>query len=174
MYIYFFDEDFGVHAQEIYDRPQWPSKPLFYVCISSKTDHSAAPSGCENVFVLIPLAPNLEDTEELRKKYYGIVMDRLEKLTGQTIRDFVTYKRSFAHKDFEADYHAYKGNAYGLANVLQQTAVLKPSLRSKKIRNFFYTGQLTTPGPGVPPSLISGQVVAELICKVDGLKGFMG
>jgi phytoene desaturase len=159
----FFDEDFAVHAQEIYDEPKWPSKPLFYVCVSTKTDESGAPEGCENVFVLIPLAPDLEDTEELREKYYHIVMDRLENLTGQSVRDAVIYKRSFAHRDFQSDYHAYKGNAYGLANILKQTAVLKPSLKNKKIKNFFYTGQLTTPGPGVPPSLISGQVVANLI-----------
>lgn len=161
----FFDEDFDQHAHEIYQDPQWPSKPLFYVCAPSITDESVAPEGCENLFVLIPLAPDLEDTEPIREKYYDIVMERLEKLTGQEIRPHVTYKRSYAHKDFKKDYHAYKGNAYGLANTLWQTAFLKPKLKSKKVRNLFYTGQLTTPGPGVPPSLISGQVVAKEIAK---------
>ena len=161
----FFDEDFDQHAIEIYDEPQWPSKPLFYVCCNSKTDPSAAPAGMENVFVLIPLAPDLEDTEAQREKYYQIVMERLEKHTGQSIRDAVVYKRSFAHRDFVKDYHAFKGNAYGLANTLLQTAFLKPKLKSKKVANLFYTGQLTTPGPGVPPSLISGQVVAREVQK---------
>jgi phytoene desaturase len=153
------------HAYEIYEKPQWPSEPLFYVCVTSKSDDTAAPEGCENVFVLIPLAPDLEDTEELREKYYHIVMDRLEDLTGQSVRDAVVYKRSYAHRDFKADYNAYKGNAYGLANTLLQTAFLKPKLKHKKVSNFYFTGQLTTPGPGVPPSLISGQVVANELFK---------
>lgn len=163
----FFDEDFNRHAIEIYDDPQWPSKPLFYLCAPSVTDASVAPPDCENLFLLIPLAPGLDDdTEERRAYYYNLVMDRLEDLTGQNIREHVVYKRSFAHKEFKEDYHAFKGNAYGLANTLMQTAFLKPKLKSKKVNNLFYAGQLTTPGPGVPPSLISGQVVAEEVSKI--------
>ncbi|MFN7116900.1 MAG: phytoene desaturase family protein [Saprospiraceae bacterium] len=161
----FFDEDFTQHAVEIYENPQWPSKPLFYVCAPSLTDPSVAPEGCENLFILIPVAPDLEDTEAMREHYFKVVMDRFENLTGQNIRNHIIYKRSFAHRDFKNDYHAYKGNAYGLANTLLQTAFLKPRLRSKKVKNLFYTGQLTTPGPGMPPSLISGQVVANEIIK---------
>jgi phytoene desaturase len=161
----FFDRDFKRHAHEIYEDPKWPSDPLFYVCVPSKTDDTVAPKGCENLFVLIPLAPDLEDTEELREKYYDMVMERLENLTGQTVRESVIYKRSYAHRDFKSDYNAFKGNAYGLANTLLQTAFLKPKLKHKKIDNLFFTGQLTTPGPGVPPSLISGQVVATEILK---------
>ncbi|MEO1628638.1 MAG: phytoene desaturase family protein, partial [Bacteroidota bacterium] len=156
----FFDEDFQQHAIDIYEEPRWPEKPLFYACCPSQSDPSVAPEGCENLFLLVPLAPDLEDTDELREKYYHIVMERLEKLTGQSVRDAVVYKRSFAHRDFKSDYNAFKGNAYGLANTLMQTAFLKPKMKSNKVSNLFYTGQLTTPGPGVPPSLISGQVVA--------------
>jgi len=161
----FFDESFEQHAIEIYDDPQWPSKPLFYVSVTSQTDPSVAPEGCENVFVLIPVAPDLKDGESIRDKYYNLVMERLEKLTGQRIREHVIYKRSYAHEEFINDYHAFKGNAYGLANTLKQTAVLKPSIQNKSLKNLYYTGQLTTPGPGVPPSLISGQVVAKEVLK---------
>ncbi len=161
----FFDTDFKQHAIEIYDQPQWPSNPLFYVCAPSVTDASVAPAGCENLFILIPLAPDLEDSEALRAQYFEVVMTRLENLTGQEIRKHIVYQRSFAHNDFKQDYNAYKGNAYGLANTLLQTAFLKPRLRSRKVSNLFYTGQLTTPGPGMPPSLISGQVVAKEIAK---------
>ena len=161
----YFDENFNLHAQEIYETPKWPSKPLFYASMPSKTDDSIAPEGCENLFILIPLAPNLEDTEALREKYYDMVMERLEKWTKQDIRSHVIYKRSFAHNDFKSDYNAFKGNAYGLANTLLQTAFLKPKLKSKKVANLWFTGQLTTPGPGVPPSLISGKVVANDIFK---------
>lgn len=162
----FFDEDFDRHAKEIYTSPQWPSKPLFYVSVTSKTDSTVAPEGCENLFLLMPVAPGLaEDGEEIRERYYHLMMDRLEKLTEQDIRSHVVYKRSYAHSDFISDYHAFKGNAYGLANTLKQTAILKPSLRSKKVSNLYYTGQLTVPGPGVPPALISGEVVANEVAK---------
>ncbi|MDX1904836.1 MAG: phytoene desaturase family protein [Thermonemataceae bacterium] len=161
----FFDEDFGLHSHEIYTDPQWPSKPLFYVSVPSKTDASVAPEGTENVFILVPVAVGLEDTEEIRERYYHLVMDRFEALIGQNIRDAVIFKRSYAHKEFSSDYHSFKGNAYGLANTLLQTAILKPSLKSKKVKNLYYTGQLTVPGPGVPPTIISGQVVAEEIFK---------
>ncbi|MFN8575280.1 MAG: phytoene desaturase family protein [Candidatus Sericytochromatia bacterium] len=159
----FFDTDFSIHAKEIYETPVWPSQPLFYVSVPSKTDSTVAPENNENVFILIPVAPNLEDTEQIREKYYNIVMDRLEDITGQRIRENVIFKRSYAHKDFKKDYNAFKGNAYGLANTLNQTAILKPSIKSKKVNNLFYTGQLTVPGPGVPPSIISGQVVAKQV-----------
>ncbi|WP_205502024.1 phytoene desaturase family protein [Rufibacter psychrotolerans] len=161
----FFDEDFGPHAHEIYTQPAWPKKPLFYVSVPSRTDATVAPPGKENLFILIPVAPDLEDREETRDYYYHLVMERLEQITGQQIRPHVVYKRTYAHQDFINDYHAFKGNAYGLANTLLQTAMLKPSLKSKKVRNLFYTGQLTVPGPGVPPSLISGQVVAAEVQK---------
>jgi len=161
----FFDQDLMAHAIEIYETPKWPTKPLFYASVPSITDPSVAPAGCENLFLLIPVAPGLHDTEEVREKYYHIVMERLEELTNQSIRDAVVFRRTYAHRDFVNDYHAFKGNAYGLANTLRQTALFKPSLKSKKIDNLFYTGQLTVPGPGVPPSLISGQVVAKTIIK---------
>jgi phytoene desaturase len=159
----FFDRDFGVHARLIYKEPAWPEEPLFYVCCTSKTDQSSAPEGMENVFILIPVAPGLEDTEKARDKLYTHVMDRLEQHCGTDLRKNVVYKRSYAHRDFVSDYHAFKGNAYGLANTLLQTANLKPAIFNKKVRNLYFTGQLTVPGPGVPPSLISGQVVAEEI-----------
>ncbi|MEJ8801714.1 phytoene desaturase family protein [Pontibacter sp. H249] len=161
----FFDEDFGPHAHEIYTDPKWPEKPLFYVSAPSVTDASVAPDGCENLFVLVPVAPGLQDTPEIRELYFNKVMDRLENLTKQKIRNAIVYKRSYAHTDFISDYNAFKGNAYGLANTLMQTALLKPSLKSRKVHNLYYTGQLTVPGPGVPPSLISGQVVAKEIAK---------
>lgn len=162
----FFDEDFNKHSDEIYNNPQWPEKPLFYVCCASKTDRSVAPEGGENLFFLIPVAPGLEDTEEIRERYFDLLVDRFEMVTGETIRNAVVVKRSYAIKDFVEDYYSYKGNAYGLANTLLQTAFLKPKLRSKKVKNLFYAGQLTVPGPGVPPAIISGQVAAEEAMKV--------
>jgi phytoene desaturase len=161
----FFDADFAEHAREVYESPAWPSDPLFYVCAPSRTDPSVAPEGKENLFLLMPAAPGLEDDDSIREKYYNIMMDRMEAITGENIRDAVIFRKSFAHADFVSRYNAFKGNAYGLANTLRQTAVLKPSLKNKKVANLYYTGQLTVPGPGVPPSIISGEVVANEIHK---------
>ena len=161
----FFDEDFSKHADEIYNDPKWPERPSIYLSNTSKTDDSVAPEGMENIMVLIPVAPDLNDSEEVREKYFDYVIEKLENYTGESIRDNIVYKRSYAHRDFANDYNAFKGNAYGLANTLMQTAFLKPKLQSKKVKNLFYAGQLTVPGPGVPPTIISGEVAAREIVK---------
>jgi phytoene desaturase len=157
----FFDEDLKTHAHEIYREPQWPSKPLFYVCCTSKTDNNVAPVGHENIFILMPLAVGIEDTEELRAQYFEIILKRLEAYCGESISDNLDYKKSYCIADFKGDYNAFAGNAYGLANTLRQTAILKPSIRNKKVENLFYAGHLTVPGPGVPPAIISGNVAAN-------------
>ncbi|MGZ3754009.1 MAG: phytoene desaturase family protein [Mucilaginibacter sp.] len=156
----FFDADLKQHAVEIYKQPQWPTKPLFYVCCPSKSDNTVAPQGHENIFILVPLAPGLEDNELLREEYFEKIIDRLENYTGVDIREALDYKKSYCVNDFKADYNSFKGNAYGLANTLLQTAHLKPSIKNNKVKNLFYAGQLTVPGPGVPPSIISGKVAA--------------
>ncbi|MGB7784944.1 MAG: phytoene desaturase family protein [Salinimicrobium sp.] len=161
----FFDEDLFDHSVEIYKEPQWPSKPLFYACCPSRTDESVAPAGHENLFLLMPLAPGLKDDEALREKFFQIMMKRLEKQIGRSIRHRIDYKRSYCVSDFVHDYNSFKGNAYGLANTLSQTAIFKPKIRNKKLSNLFYAGQLTVPGPGVPPSLISGKIAADLVNK---------
>jgi phytoene desaturase len=157
----FFDRSLDVHARQIHDAPQWPTDPLMYVCAPSKTDPSVAPAGCENVFVLMPIAPGLEDTEAIRERYFGLLIERLEQQAGIPLRPHLRVKRSYCIKDFQQDHNAYKGNAYGLANTLRQTAVLKPTMKSRRARGLYYAGQLTVPGPGVPPAIISGQVVAS-------------
>lgn len=162
----FFDTSFEKHGEEIYQTKVWPTNPLFYVSATSVTDTSLAPAGCENLFFLIPVAAGLRgDTDELRDEYFQLIIKRFEHRIGEPISKNIVYKKSFAIRDFKKEYHAFKGNAYGLANTLSQTAILKPSCRSKKVKNLFYTGQLTVPGPGVPPSLISGEVVAKEILK---------
>jgi phytoene desaturase len=161
----FFDVDFNQHAKDIYDDPKWPENPLFYANFPSITDKTAAPEGMESGFFLIPLAPGIEDTPELREAYFEKIISRFETLTKQNIKENIIFKESFCKLDFEEVYNSYKGNAYGMANTLMQTAFLRPKLKSKKIENMYFTGQLTVPGPGVPPALISGKLVAELIEK---------
>ena len=82
-----FDESFDTHAQEIYDSPSWPEKPLFYICAPSKTDDSVAPNDMENIFILIPVAPGIKEEEDTRDKYFQHVLARLKKLTGEDIKE---------------------------------------------------------------------------------------
>jgi len=165
----FFDTPFEQHAKELYNDPQWPSNPLFYVSVNSVTDDTVAPAGCDNMVLLIPVSSGLEnDDEETREKYFQQIIKRMEKHTGQSIVDAVIYKKTFSVSDFASEYNSFRGNAYGLANTLMQTAIFKPSCKSKKVKNLFYTGQLTIPGPGVPPCLISGEVVAKEVIKEYG------
>ncbi len=163
----FFHTDFDKHADEIYTNPAWPTDPLFYVSVPSITDNDVAPQGFENVFILMPLATGLDDNEELRQPYFDLICNKIKDIKGVDLRDHLVYKRSYCINDFKDDYHAFGGNAYGLANTLMQTAILKPKIHHPSIKNLYFTGQLTSPGPGVPPSIISGQVVADLIIKAN-------
>ena len=161
----FFDTDFDAHAREIYDNPKWPTDPLFYANFTSLTDETSAPEGKEAGFFLIPLAPGIKDTLELREEYFDKIIDRFEKLTNQKVKEHVLFKKSFCVNDFKEEYNSYKGNAYGMANTLLQTAFLSPKIKSDKVKNLYFAGQLTVPGPGVPPALISGKIASELIIK---------
>jgi phytoene desaturase len=161
----FFDADFKLHSDEIYTNQKWPTDPLFYMSVPSVTDSGIAPEGHENIFILIPIAPDLEDTASIRNKYFSMVLERIKAITGEALEDRIIYQRSYCIQDFKSDYHAFKGNAYGLANTLKQTAFLKPKMKSRKLDNLYYTGQLTVPGPGIPPALISGQIVAKEVMK---------
>ncbi|TDS17412.1 phytoene desaturase family protein [Sphingobacterium paludis] len=167
----FFEHELESHVHAIYTDKKWPENPLFYACCPSKTDQHVAPDGCENVFLLMPIATGLDDRDETREQYFHQMITRLEKHTGEEgLLNDVVYKRSYCVRDFVQDYNAYQGNAYGLANTLKQTAVWKPAVRNKKVNNLFYTGQLTVPGPGVPPAIISGKIIAQEIIKNKELR----
>lgn len=161
-----FDTDFEMHASEIYENPIWPTDPLFYANFTSKTNPKTAPQGYENGFFLIPIAINLSDTDEIRKKYFDFIIRKLELYTGQKLKNSIVYKKSFCVNDFKKEYNSYGGNAYGLANTLMQTAFLRPKIKSKLVKNLYFCGQLTVPGPGVPPAVVSGELVAGLISKI--------
>jgi phytoene desaturase len=162
----YFDTDFNLHSKEIYTTPKWPEKPLFYASAPSVTDKTVAPDGKENLFLLIPIAPGLKgDDEAVRKKYFDEMIARIEKQTGESISSDICYLKTYSVSNFKKDYYAFKGNAYGLANTLDQTAILKPSLKSRMLKNLYFAGQLTVPGPGVPPSIISGKVAANQVFK---------
>lgn len=160
----FFDTNFEEHSKDIYDRHTWPKEPLFYLSSTSKTENTA-PEGYENIFILIPLSTEIKEDESIVEKYFNVVIDRVEKKIGQKFKENIIYKKVFSRNDFINDYNSFKGNAYGLANTLLQTGFLKPKMKNKNIRNLYYTGQLTVPGPGLPPSILSGKIVSKLLIK---------
>ena len=162
----FFDEDFDTHLDEIFNKKIWPEKPLFYVCCPSKTDESVVPNQeSENLFILVPIGPGSQDNEHIRDKYFDQIIRRIENKVGLSIKDDIIVKKSFCVKDFKSRYNAYKGNAYGLANTLFQTAIFQPKIKDKKIGNLYYSGHFTVPGPGLPPAIISGKIAAKEIIK---------
>lgn len=163
----FFDASFDQHAKDIYDRPAWPREPLFYTNSSSLSDPACAPAGGHNLVALIPVSVELKDNEEIRSRYLDMILDRISRQTGQPVRPYLIYQQSYANSELKSDYHAFKGNAYGLANTLMQTGPLRPSIRSRKLKNLFYCGQLTVPGPGLPPAMISGEIVANYIHQMN-------
>jgi phytoene desaturase len=164
----YFAKDWNIHFDTIFKKPAWPENPCFYLSCNSKTDPSSAPEGSENVFILVPVAAGMADSDEVRESYAETVLKHIEKVSGEDLHSDVEVKRIYSHRDFSGDYNAYRGTALGLSHTLFQTAVFRPSHRSRKIPNLFYTGQFTHPGVGVPMTLISSRVVAEEIEKVGG------
>lgn len=163
----FLTDDWTKHFESIFKNPGWFKDPSFYICVPSKTDSFVSPKRCENLFVLVPVAPGLKDSKKVRQKYFDMVIHRLENLLGENIKNSIMVKRIYAHQDFINDYNAYKGSALGLAQTLFQTSIFRPRHQSKKVKNLYYTGQYTHPGIGMPICLISSQIVSKIIINND-------
>ncbi|NIQ06471.1 MAG: phytoene desaturase [Candidatus Korarchaeota archaeon] len=169
----FLHEDWATNFEKIFDpeKAAWPTDPSYYVNVPSRTDPNMAPEDADSLFILVPLAPDLEDTKELREQFFERIMDNLEHILGEDIRNHIVTKRFFAVDNFRERYNAYKGTALGLAHTRKQTALGRPRHRSKKVKNLFYTGQYTQPGIGVPMTLISSQIVSANIEKKFPVRG---
>ncbi|QSG13851.1 phytoene desaturase family protein [Halapricum desulfuricans] len=160
-------EDWDPHFDQIFERPAWPDDPAYYLCVPSKTDEAVAPEGHSNLFVLVPIAPGLRDTDALRERYREQILEDVATNTGVDLRDRIVVEETFAVDDFVDRYNATEGTALGLAHTLRQTALLRPNNRSSAVDGLYFTGSFTTPGIGVPMTLISGQHAAEAL--VDDL-----
>jgi phytoene desaturase len=161
----FFADKWDEHFRQIFDDPRWPDNPSYYVSVTSYDDTGMSPEGKDNVFVLVPIAPGLKTDEDFRKSYGDKIITHLEGLIGQEFRDDIEVLRYFGPEDFASDYSAFKGTALGLAHTLGQTAVFRPSMRNRKLRNLFYAGQYTHPGVGVPMTLIAADIIADAVGK---------
>lgn len=163
----FLDEDWEAGFDTLFDpaKAAWPDRPSYYVNVPSRTDQTAAPEGCDTLFILVALAPGLEDTPERREAFYRQIMDDLEQKLGEDVRSAVEVKRIFALEDFEDRYNAYHGTALGLSHTLFQTALWRPSHTSKRVANLYYSGHYTHPGIGVPMTLISSTLVARELAE---------
>ncbi|MCF7799048.1 phytoene desaturase [Candidatus Woesearchaeota archaeon] len=161
----FLEEDWQEHFREIFEKPAWPQHPSFYVCCPSKTDKTVAPKGKENIFVLVPVAAGLEDDETKREAYADMILSRMEDVTGEQIKKHIIVQRLFAHNDFIKDYNAFQGTALGLAHTLRQTALFRPRMQNKKVKNLWFVGQYTHPGIGVPMVIIAAEILAQEVAK---------
>lgn len=161
----FFANNWEEHFEQIFKNPQWPDKPSYYVCTPSKTDASVAPAKHENLFVLVPVPAGLDDSDAVRIPYAEKVLSHIEDLIGQKFTKNIIVKKIFSHRDFIERYNAYQGTALGLAHTLKQTAIFRPRMKSKKVKNLYYVGQYTQPGIGMPMCLISAELVAQEVQK---------
>jgi phytoene desaturase len=157
--------DWNDHFEKIFDDPEWPGDPAYYLCVPSETDDDVAPEGHSNLFVLVPVAPGLEDTPERRRRYRDLILDDVADNTGVDLRDRIVFEESFCIDDFEERYNSTKGTALGLAHTLRQTALFRPPHHSEAVDGMYFTGSFTTPGIGVPMCLISGQLTAETMAE---------
>ncbi len=163
----YFQPDWNRHFDTIFKRPSWPEAPCFYCSCITKTDAAMAPPGCENVFLLVPVAPGMADDDQTRERYAAMLIAHVEQMTGESIAPHIAVQRIYSQRDFTADYNAWKGTALGLSHTLMQTAVFRPAMRSRKVGNLFFAGQYTHPGIGVPMVIISAEVTA------DNVRGYL-
>ncbi len=161
----FLTDDWTKHFEDIFQNPDWPNNPSYYICVPSITDDTVAPEGHENMFILVPIAPGIKDSQKIRDEYSDKIITHLENLIDQKIMDSIIVKKTFSINDFKSDYNAYNGTALGLSHTLRQTAFFRPRNKSQKVSNLYYTGQYTIPGIGVPMVLISAEITSNKIIK---------
>lgn len=158
-------EDWNPHFEKIFDNPDLPDDPAYYICNPSETDDSVAPEGESAIFVLVPIAAELELNEEKREKFRKAVLEDIAENTGEDLRGKINYEKIFAGEEFKEKYNSFNGTALGIAHTLRQTSVFRPKQRSKKMKGLYYTGQYTNPGIGMPMCLISGEHAAEKVVE---------
>jgi phytoene desaturase len=156
------------HFRSIFDRPGWPVRPALYVCRPSETDPAVAPEGCENLFLMMPAAAGLRDDDDARQRCFELMLRALETTIGEGIEGAIRVRRLFTHRDFTGTFNAFRGTALGLAHTLRQTAFLRPSIQSRRVDNLFFAGQYTTPGIGVPMTLIAAAIARDRIVAAAG------
>lgn len=161
----FVEYDWMKHFDQIFKEPSWPESFSYYVSCPSKTDPKIAPKEDENLFILVPVAAGLEDTPEIREKFFKKIMGLLETTLKEKIEKRILVKKIFTVNDFTKEYNAYKGTALGLTHTLMQSAIFRPGMRSKKVKNLYYVGQYTHPGIGVPMVMIAAEIISTTIQK---------
>lgn len=155
--------DWDSHFASIFDEPDWPDDPAYYVNVPSQTDPTVAPDGCETVVILVPIAPGLDDGPDRRTTFREQVLEDLASTTGLDLRDRIRYERTVAVSDFATTFNRPRGTALGLAHTLFQTGPMRPGHRSPTVDRLYYVGGDTNPGIGVPMCLLSGEHVAEAV-----------
>jgi phytoene desaturase len=156
--------DWDDHFERIFDRPEWPTNPAYYLSVASKTDDTVAPDGHHAVVVLVPIAPGLDDGPERRRQYRDFVLRDLAVRTGVDLRDRIVVEESACVSEFADRYGDPQGTALGPAHTLLQTGPFRPDRRAGP-DGLYYAGAYTTPGIGMPMCLISGERTARAVVE---------
>ncbi len=157
--------DWKPHFETIFDDPGWPEDPAYYVHVPSKTDDTVAPEGHEAVFLLVPLAPGIEDGPEPRERFRELVLDDLAKHAGVDFRDRIVLEESACVSTFADRFNAPEGTALALSHTLDQTGPLRPAHRAPGVEGLYYVGAYTNPGIGMPMCLLSGEHATEAVIE---------
>lgn len=166
-----FGKDWITHFEQIFSKPEWPQFPSLYINKPSATDTTVAPKGHENLMVLVPIAPGLEETPAWKEAYAQFILSYIEESIGINLKKRIVLQEIFSVSDFASMYNSYNGNALGgLAHTLRQTGLFRPNNTHRKLRNLFFAGAGTVPGIGVPPALISGSLVRDRVRKATGFE----
>lgn len=156
----FFSSDYKREFEQIFNEQRLPDDPTVYVCITSKSDPSHAPNGCENWFVMVN-SPALTGREQDNDTVREMIFERLAGL-GLDVRRKVRYQRLLTPVDIAQHTGAYRGALYGVSFNDRFAPFKRPHNRSE-IEGLFFAGGTTHPGGGVPMVTLSGKLAAEMI-----------
>lgn len=169
----FFTRDWDQNFDSIFgSKPGVPDPASIYVCKPSATDPDVAPSGTENLFVLVPIhadpatgAGGSDGTGDRRvEQVADTVIDQISAWADiPDLRERIIVRETIGPRDFETDYHSWRGGMLGPAHILKQSAMFRPQNESKKVDGLYYAGATTAPGVGVPMCLISAELVLKRI-----------
>ena len=153
----YFVENWRENFADIYETKRVPEHASIYICNPTKTDPALAPSGHENIFVLMPLPAGVDIAADMQQQ----LMERIIATLGRVVDNPQLKKRvvsahMFGPQDFSRTFNAWQSNAFGgESHLLKQSVIFRTPNKSRTVKHLYYVGAGTTPGIGLPMCLIS-------------------
>ena len=145
-----------------------PAPASIYICKPSATDSSVAPEGYENLFVLVPIAPDVAigaggingtGDVSLEAAADEIIAQIADWCEIPDLQERIVLRRTMGPADFAREFNAWSGTALGMAHTLGQSAFFRPKNVSSKVSGLYYVGHNAVPGIGLPMCLIGAELV---------------